>query len=459
MHEILERALRFADSCEQVEIYGEHAEGLSIDFERWSVKQVKRFRSRGVGIRAVVANKVGFSYTTDLSDDALRRCVEEAVRRAKASEADEEFCGLPAVSPNRYRTAGAYDKRIVELCNSPEDALDIASELLEGVRGACEDESGSGGGGVSCEPTEGGFSVAYDHIFILNSEGVSAEDSGTFASAGITVVARSKTAEGGSAEEIAGSEGEAKRRLSDLNLRWISEEATLLALRSLGGQKAETKEMPVVLSPRAVQSILAYTTVRHFSAENVQRNRSPYIGRLGEEIASEMLTIVDDGTAEGRLNTRKMDGEGVPSQRTVLIERGVLKNFLYDTYTASKDGVESTGNAVRGYDQPPSVGATNFIIERGDATREEILRELNEGILVSDVIGAHTADATSGAFSVVAQNAFSVKRGELKPLREVMLVGNSVEMLKRVEIVAKDSRQIYNIASPTILVAKMQIVS
>ncbi|MCD6387299.1 MAG: TldD/PmbA family protein [Methanophagales archaeon] len=458
MHEILERALRFAGSCEQVEIYGEHAEGLSIDFERWSVKQVKRFRSRGVGIRAVVANKVGFSYTTDLSDDALRRCVEEAVRRAKASEADSAFCGLPAVSPERYRTAGAYDKRIVELCNSPEDALDIASELLEGVQ-ACEDESGSGGGGVSCEPTEGGFSVAYDHIFILNSEGVSAEDSGTFASAGITVVARSKTAEGGSAEEIAGSEGEAKRRLSDLNLRWISEEATLLALRSLGGQKAETKEMPVVLSPRAVQSILAYTTVRHFSAENVQRNRSPYKGRLGEEIASEMLTIVDDGTAEGRLNTRKMDGEGVPSQRTVLIERGVLKNFLYDTYTASKDGVESTGNAVRGYDQPPSVGATNFIIERGDATREEILRELNEGILVSDVIGAHTADATSGAFSVVAQNAFSVKRGELKPLREVMLVGNSVEMLKRVEIVAKDSRQIYNIASPTILVAKMQIVS
>lgn len=459
MHEILERALRFAGSCEQVEIYGEHAEGLSIDFERWSVKQVKRFRSRGVGIRAVVANKVGFSYTTDLSDDALRRCVEEAVRRAKASEADADFSGLPAVSPERYRTAGAYDKRIVELCNSPEDALDIASELLEGVRGACEDESGSGGGGVSCEPTEGGFSVAYDHIFILNSEGVSAEDSGTFASAGITVVARSKTAEGGSAEEIAGSEGEAKRRLSDLNLRWISEEATLLALRSLGGQKAETKEMPVVLSPRAVQSILAYTTVRHFSAENVQRNRSPYKGRLGEKIASEMLTIVDDGTAEGRLNTRKMDGEGVPSQRTVLIERGVLKNFLYDTYTASKDGVESTGNAVRGYDQPPSVGATNFIIERGDATREEILRELNEGILVSDVIGAHTASATSGDFSVVAQNAFAVNRGELKPLREVMLVGNSVEMLKRVELVAKDSRQIYNIASPTILVAKMQVVS
>ena len=126
-----------------------------------------------------------------------------------------------------------------------------------------------------------------------------------------------------------------------------------------------------------------------------------------------------------------MDGEGVHSQRTVVVEKGILKSFLYDSYTASKDGVESTGNAVRGYDHTPVIGATNLCIESNTiATKDELLRDVRDGIFVNDVIGAHTASPTSGDFSIVAQNAFSVKNGELKPLKGVMIVGNSVLRLE-----------------------------
>ncbi|MCW3136814.1 MAG: TldD/PmbA family protein [Canidatus Methanoxibalbensis ujae] len=374
---LMESVLKSAESrCDEVEFYCESAVGLSIEIERWNVKNVKKMSSCGVGVRVAEAKRTGFSYTTQISRRALERCVEEALKRARSSEEDADFSGFPTASS--YKTpVGTYDRDIVEMCddvneNTIAEAIERCEEMLDGVRAY-----------KNCRPTDGGFSAAYDTIFVMNSHGVCVSDTGTFASAGITVVSRDDVR----GEEVSGSEGEARRALRDMNFRWIGEEASRTASESLGGEKAETRETSVILSPRAVQSILAYTTIPHLSAENVQRNRSPYRGKTGEQIASEITTIIDDGTAPGRLNTRKMDGEGVHSQRTVVVEKGILKSFLYDSYTASKDGVESTGNAVRGYDHTPVIGATNLCIESNTiATKDELLRDVRDGIFVNDVI-------------------------------------------------------------------------
>jgi len=231
---------------------------------------------------------------------------------------------------------------------------------------------------------------------------------------------------------------------------------------SLRGKQLKTKELPVVFSPKAVQSLFAYTVIPQLSAENVQRKQSPYHGKKGTAIASEMLTIVDDGTMPLGVNSRKMDGEGVPSQPTTIVEKGVLKNYLYDSYTANKDRVESTGNALRSFDSLPSPGATNFMIKgegKGRASKEEILGDILEGLFISDVIGAHTASRASGDFSVVAQNAFGLKKGDLFPVKHVMIAGNMQEVLQHIEMAGDDTRQIYNVVSPSIKVSRVQVIA
>ena len=137
---------------------------------------------------------------------------------------------------------------------------------------------------------------------------------------------------------------------------------------------------------------------------------------------------------------------------------------MYDFYTACKEGedVASTGNAIRSYDNLPVPGATNFIINASDeatASKDEILADIREGLFIQDVIGAHTASRASGDFSVVAQNAWYIKNGELSPVKQVMLVGNMQDLLRGVELLATDTRQIYNVVSPSIKVSKLQVVS
>jgi len=475
MKKMLQRALKESE-CEQAEIYGERGDVLSVDLERSEVKKVKHIKSTGVGVRVVVSKKIGFSYTTALDEASVEKCVEQAVKQARVSEQDPDFPGLPAPAAaskrkrsNRYtKPEKTFDARIVELLGSEggcEDAIKCCREMLAGTE-ECEVSRGVSRGvrrGVKCSPTEGSFAAAHSETFVLNSEGVEASDAGTFVSAGIAVVASENKG-----EETSGWESKASRALSELDFQWVGREAVKMAVGSLGGKRLKTAEIPVVFSPRALQSLFAYTLIPQLNAENVQRKQSPYHDKKGEVVGSEILTIVDDGTTPSGLNSRKMDGEGVPSQATTLVENGVLKNFLYDSYTAAKDDTESTGNATRGFDNLPSPGATNFILSGGGgsgsrrgsrASKEEMLGEIREGLFVSDLIGAHTASRASGDFSVVAQNAFGVRNGELYPVAQVMLSGNTQEVLRRVELFGTDTRQIYNLVSPSVKVSKVQVVS
>nr|AAU83357.1 conserved hypothetical protein [uncultured archaeon GZfos27E7] len=446
MHKGLKKALK---SCDQAEFFGERNNILSIDLEREEVKKVKHVKSTGIGVRVVVSNKIGFSYTTTLEESKIEECIAHAIEQARASEEDPNFAGLPVSSKRGYKKQEKnFDKRILDLLEGgSEDAIGYCKEMLTGIKEAEPS--------VVCQPTEGGFAAAHDEIYILNSEGIETSDAGTYVSAGLTVVA---TEDGG--EEISGSEGKVSRTLGDIDFSWIGREAVKIAVGSLGGKRLQTKEIPVVFSPKAVQSLLDYTLIPQLSAENVQRKQSPYHDKKGQEIASEIITIVDDGTMPLGVNSRMMDGEGIPAQATHLVENGVLKDFMYDSYTASKDGRESTGNAIRSYADLPAPGATNFIVNGSSkASKEEIIGEIREGLFINDVIGAHTASRTSGDFSVVAQNASGIKEGDLFPVKQVMITGNMQEVLKQVEMVGTDTRQIYNVVSPSILVSKMQVVS
>ncbi|HRU76575.1 MAG TPA: metallopeptidase TldD-related protein, partial [Methanothrix sp.] len=211
----------------------------------------------------------------------------------------------------------------------------------------------------------------------------------------------------------------------------------------------------VLLRPLAAAELLEGTLLTSLEADSVQKGRSSLRGRVGEMIASEDFMLIDDGLLPAGIDSSAFDGEGVPSQRTVLVDGGILKGFLYDSYAAGKDGTHSTGNSVRsGYSDLPRVGSRNLIVSSPSAHE---LQAGRGGYLVHGLIGAHTANPISGDFSVEARNAFRLAPGgEAQPVRSLMLAGNIFEILQTVEV-GIDRRSVGSIVTPSLKV-RMRVV-
>jgi PmbA protein len=172
------------------------------------------------------------------------------------------------------------------------------------------------------------------------------------------------------------------------------------------------------------------------------------------------LTICDDGLYPSGLRTALFDGEGVPHQKTPVIDKGILRNFLYDNYSAKKDSKESTGNASRaGYLSTPSIDTTNFHIMPQKSTSEQMLKEVSDGLIVYYLQGAHSSNPVSGEFSVVATLAWKIKNGELvHPCKGVMLAGNIFELLKNISIIGSNERQMGSLISPWVQAENVKVI-
>jgi PmbA protein len=222
----------------------------------------------------------------------------------------------------------------------------------------------------------------------------------------------------------------------------------------------ETKNYKLIFTQFALQEILYYTLINSVKADSVERNQSPFKDKLGTKIGSEVLTIVDDGLLSGGLRTSSFDAEGVPHQKTPIIENGVLKSFLYDNYTAKKQGRESTGNASRaGYMSTPNIEATNFHILPGTKSSEALMAEVDDGLLVSYLQGAHSSNPVSGEFSVVATPGWKIHKGKtVHATRGVMLAGNIFELLKNVSAVGSNERKMGQLVAPWLLVENVRVI-
>ena len=194
------------------------------------------------------------------------------------------------------------------------------------------------------------------------------------------------------------------------------------------------------------------------TAEAVQKGRSLFAGKVGQKVAAAEVSITDDGAKPDGILSMPFDGEGVPTQRTVLVEKGVLKGFLHNSYTAAKDGVSSTGNAVRGsYQSPPQLGSTNFYLAPGKWKPDAIIKDTGEGFYLTEVMGMHTANPISGDFSLGAAGIW-IHNGELTtPVRGMVIAGNILELLERVDAVGSDLRFFGSRGAPTIRVASLTV--
>jgi PmbA protein len=435
MYELARKALRLAEiaGAEEAEIYYAASHSTGVNFKKDSIENAKDRLSEGIGIRAIVNGAVGFASTNSAAQ--IENAVEVAVAEARVRESDPDWVSLPS-NGNYPTVSGIFDKKVEAL--ELETCIEYSLELIEGTKEI-----------PGTLPTSGGFTRAKSKQLILNTNGIEVEEESTAVSGFVDVI--TVNGQTSTAYDFAVS------RSLDIDFFALGKNAAELALKSNDGIKIEPQKTDVIFHPFALSDIIGEALAPSLDADNIQKGRSGLIGKIGEELAVPELSIYDDGLIEAGIETSVSDDEGVPSQRTTLIEKGVLETYLYDSYTAGKAGVKSTGNGSRSsYTSPPSVGLRNFII---DYPQTDIIADTQSGIFVNTVIGAHTANSISGDFSVEARNAFTIKDGALdKPVKSLMISGNAFELLKQITGAGFDVRKVGGIITPSIRVSNMSVV-
>ena len=431
LYELAEEAKReISKYSDDYEIYLDNVELLQLDSQKTDLNFAKEEINLGIGIRVIKDGAVGFAFTSDM--DKIPKTCENAYLNSKLNSKDENYSfaeveKLPKIN-------GTFDKKFRDL------DLDELTSSLKSVLNCIEDKG--------CQTTSGGFSAAEGETLIVNSNGVEAFDKSTGFALGVSINAIKYG-------DLATAYDSVSSCVYDLNGIKLAEDLCDLAKSSLGGEHIESSNMDVVLDYHAVTGLLS-TFMGGFSAENVQRGRSRLLDKVGEKIVTENLSIFDDATVDGGLNSAVSDDEGTASRRTVLVEDGILKGYLYDIYTANKDGVKSTSNGYRGsYAGTPSVSGSNIIF---DFKENVAMDEINDVFLVTDILGAHTANQITGDFSVEASNSFILKNGIKKPIKKAMISGNIYDLLDDAMAVGDEIKQRGSFIVPKLLLHDVRVV-
>jgi PmbA protein len=249
---------------------------------------------------------------------------------------------------------------------------------------------------------------------------------------------------------------------------WVGTEAGRLAIQSINVGKAEAGEYPVLLDAFALESIFMHTLIPSIKGDNVSRGNSKLKDQIGSKVAADDLNLFDDGTLAGGLHSGKADMEGVPKQRTPIIEQGILRGFLYDNYWGKIEGRESTGNASRGggrlnlppYGTLPTINPSNIVLKPGSASEDELVTHMKNGYYVRNVQGAHQSNPETGEFSVAIAPAWRIIKGEIThAVKGAMIAGNTYDLMDRISLVGKETRQLGTFVAPKIIVDKLKVIT
>jgi len=432
-----EEALSLAEraGADEVEVYAISTHSIGIEIERATIELARESRVYGLGIRAIVNGAVGYASTN--KEDRINDAATIAVKTAKTRKSNPKWKKLPSNS-KRPTVKGLYDKKIEGI--SVEECINHALVM---IRGTAET--------IETHPVTGKLTCTTTQQEILNTNNVSTRETTTAADAFIETIS---TRDGQTATAY---DFEVSRAIDKINFHKIGRNAAELSRRSLNPAKVQPTTTTVLLQPMAIADLIEYTLVPALSAENVQKNRSNLTGKLRTKIANENLIITDDGLMTAGLGSAATDGEGTPSQRTRVIENGILQTYLYDKYTADQDNTKSTANAIRyTYNQTPIISTRNFTIEHPDS---EIIEETKKGVIIHSLIGAHTANPITGDFSVEARNSFTIIDGEItEPIKTLMIPCNIFELLQKISGAGSDVKNIGSTITPTLRIENMKII-
>ena len=434
--ELLAKANRKgATAADVVAVEGDSA---SVQVRLSAVDKLSKAQEKRLGLRVYFGQRSAGSSTSDLSPASLDELVETTCALARAV-VEDPYAGLPdaSVLAKEWPDLDLYDDervpmdRMIELATRAEKAALAVDSRLTNSEGA--DFS-----------TDGGRTV------FANSHGFYGEYWSSSFSCAVAPIA---VQDGLMQRDYWYAVGRKLNRLDAPEA--VGQEAGRRTIRRLGARKIATCRVPVIFEPEIAGSFLGNLC----SAVNgyaIYKGASYLVGRLGDRIAPEVVTVYDDGRLSGGLGSKPCDGEGLPTRKNVVVERGVLKSYLLDTYAARKLGLASTGNASRSIGEASSVGATNFYLTPGTATPEEIIRSVTRGLYVTELIGFGinmvTGDYSRGAVG------FWIENGELAyPVEEITIAANLKDMWMGVEAIGNDLVFRGRIASPTVKIAEMTV--
>ena len=413
---------------------------FSVNVRMHEVESLKQAGSRGAGLRVVKGKRAGSAHTSDLSPDGIRQMVDAAIELVSIT-GEDPHAGLPD------DTEFGKIPGDLQLCFADVERLETPFKI--GLASAAEASA------LAADPritnSEGGsFDSHLGRRVFANSRGFAGEYRTSSCSLSAVPVAR----EGGSMERdywvslsrsFAGLEPPEQ----------IGRIAAERALRRLGARKVATRRVPVVFEPRTARTLLG-NIFEAVHGDSIYRHASFLAGKLGERVATGNLTVIDDGTIPLLFGSSPFDDEGVPTRRTLIIERGVLKSYLLNTYTARKLGMKTTGNAARGLSGNAGIGHGNLFIEPGARPPAEIIASISDGLYVTELIGSGV-NIVNGDYSRGAAGLW-IRNGELAfPVSEITIAGNLINMLMEMEAIGSDLEFRGSTAAPTLLIREMTV--
>ncbi len=412
----MERGAEFA------EVYVERSENTAVTLDEHKVKSAQSGLSLGVGLRVIAGAKVGYAYSDDLDDEALFRAARTAALIAHGGGSEQAFTVNRTPLPTFYRLAqhlsGVEVEAKRELIVRANKAAHAYDKRIKQVMASYADTT--------------------KRILVANTQGHLAEDTQDLCRINVHAVA-----EGAKGERRTGSFGGGGRvpfsHFDTFTPEHVAREAARQACAGLGAQEATAGEQTVVLAP-GWSGILLHEAVGHgLEADFIRKGTSLFAGKLGEKVASELVTVIDDGTMANARGSLNVDDEGNPTQFKVLIERGVLKGYMYDSLNARLMKQQTTGSGRReSFKHTPLPRMTNTYLAPGEDTHEDIIRSVDGGIYCAN-FGGGQVDITNGNFVFEVSEAYEIKKGKLaKPLKGVTLIGIGPEALKNVSRVGND---------------------
>ena len=398
------------------------------------VETLKEAGSRSIGVRVFFGQRAASTYSSDFSAAGIERMLKSALELAKITSEDP-YAGIPEAS-KLGSLSGDLDLY-------HEDVYSLAgAERIDYARRA---EKAALDTDPRIKNSEGGsFDAATGRKVLANSRGFVGEYRRSYCSVAAVPIAQDDA--GNMQRDYWYSVARSLARLDPAEQ--VGKEAARRTLRRLGARKAKTAHVPVVLDPMVANSMLEHI-FEGVNGDSVYRGASFLAGKLGQQIAGSNITVIDDGTMIGGFGTSPFDGEGIPTRRTVVIENGVLKSYLLNTYTAKKLGLETTANASRGLAGTPGIGPGNYFLQAGTKSPLQIIGDIKDGLYVTEFLGMGV-NLVTGDYSRGASGLW-IANGELGyPVEEITVAGNLKDILNNISEIGSDLEFRGSVASPTI---------
>jgi len=436
--DVLARAKRCGAT--EADIVVADGETFSVQVRVGVVDRLSKAREKRMGLRVFVGKRSACTSTSDFSTESLHRLVDETCTLAKAVVPDE-VSGLPDALQM------AKDWPDLDLYDSTKLDPDHQIELAKRAEAAAmtEDQRITNSEGADFDSSSGRVVLGNSHGFI-----------GEYRSSSFSLAVSPIATDSESGGMQRDSWYEVQRKFGKLSSpESIGQEAARRTLRRLGARKVATKRVPVIFDQETAGSLLG-NLCSAVSGFGLYKRASFLLDQLGNRIASDLITVYDDGRMEGGLGSRPFDGEGLATRKNTIVERGVLKSYLLDTYSGKKLGLASTGNASRSVGESPSVGPTNFYLVPGGKSPQDIVESVKDGLYVTELIGFGinmvTGDYSRGACG------FWIENGELAyPVEEITIAGNLKQMFQDIEMVGNDLVLRGRVSSPTLKITELMI--